>query len=587
MRTKQFTPLKNAGQIIEEVDLTRDQPTAADTAAFANFTFVPQLALKNIHLPVLTPLVGTDVPGSPPEPVFDSAAQDDIQGNIIPGFNKDHQHFLFLKVRKVKETKVFLRELLPRISTMEEVIAFRRLYRSKRFLLGRHNTYLCSTWVNIGFSHHAIELLASQADADAFGDRSFQLGLAQRSSYLGDPTAPSHDGSPRKWKVGGPKNAADIVLIVASDHTSVLDDLVDLLKLRANAAALEVIFEQRGDTLSGDLRGHEHFGFKDGVSQPGVRGKLSSAPGDYITPRYLSATDSRRLYLAKPGQQLVWPGQFLLGEQRQSTEDQVNAGSAAVNFPKWAKRGSYLVVRRLQQDVPAFYAFVCRGASRVGLTQEKFAAMLVGRWPSGAPILRVPGADNPALGDDDFANNHFIFDDNARPSSLNPIPGYPGDTYPQAAADFLAQVCPHFAHIRKVHPRDTATEMGKPADSFARLILRRGIPYGPQLVGVKHPKPKLIAADRGLMFLCYGGSIEDQFEFLQRRWSNSASQPNRGGFDPIIGQNGRQGSRVRFIDFPTAGGTVRIKTKDEWVTPTGGGYFFAPSISAIRDVLSA
>jgi len=245
------------------------------------------------------------------------------------------------------------------------------------------------------------------------------------------------------------------------------------------------------------------------------------------------------------------------------------------------------VVRRLQQDVPAFYRFAAQGAARVGLPQAKFAAMLVGRWPSGAPILRVPAADNPALGDDDFANNHFIFDDDARPSSLNPIPGYPGDAFPQAAADFLAQVCPHFAHIRKVHPRDTATEMGKPADSFARLILRRGIPYGPQLVGVKYPKPKLVAQDRGLMFLSYGASIEDQFEFLQRRWSNSGSQPNRGGFDPIIGQNGRQGSRLRFIDFPTPSGVVRIKIKSEWVTPTGGGYFFAPTISAIRDVLAS
>ena len=396
-----------------------------------------------------------------------------------------------------------------------------------------------------------------------------------------------HHGSPRRWKVGGPKNEADIVLILASDHVSVLDDLVDLVKLRASAAALRLIFEQRGNTLSGDLRGHEHFGFKDGISQPGVRGKLSAAPGDYITPRYISAADSRRLYLAKPGQQLVWPGQFLLGEPRQSTEDQLNSAAAASNFPKWAHRGSYLVVRRLQQDVPAFYRFAAQGAARVGLPQAKFAAMLVGRWPSGAPILRVPAADNPALGDDDFANNHFIFDDDARPSSLIPIPGYSGDTFPQAAADFLAQVCPHFAHIRKVHPRDTATEMGKPADSFARLILRRGIPYGPQLVGVKYPKPKLVAQDRGLMFLSYGASIEDQFEFLQRRWSNSGSQPNRGGFDPIIGQNGRQGSRLRFIDFPTPSGVVRIKIKSEWVTPTGGGYFFAPTISAIRDVLAS
>ena len=118
MRTKQFTPLKNAGQVIEEIDLTREQPSAADASTFTNFSFVPQLALKNIHLPVLTPLVGMDVPGSPPEPVFDSAAQDDIQGNIIPGFNKDHQHFLFLRICKPKEAKVFLREILPRISTM-------------------------------------------------------------------------------------------------------------------------------------------------------------------------------------------------------------------------------------------------------------------------------------------------------------------------------------------------------------------------------------------------------------------------------------------------------------------------------------
>ena len=587
MRKKPFTPLEHAGQVIDEIDLTTDTGAARHATAFTTFAFAPQLSLKNIHLPILTPLVGMDVPGSPAEPVFDAAAQDDIQGNIIPGFNKDHQHFLFLRIRKPKYAKDFLREILPRISTMEEVMAFRRLYRSRRFLLGRHNTYLCSTWVNIAFSRQAIELLASKADAEAFGDRSFQLGLARRSSYLGDPTSPSHHGSPRKWKVGGPRNEADILLILASDHVSVLDDLVDLVKLRASGAALQVIFEQRGDTLSGDLRGHEHFGFKDGISQPGVRGKLSAAPGDYITPRYIDGGDPRRLYLAKPGQQLVWPGQFLLGEPRQSTEDQLNAAAAASNFPKWARRGSYLVVRRLQQDVPAFYRFVAQGAAQVGLPQAKFAAMLVGRWPSGAPILRVPAGDNPALGDDDFANNHFIFDDDARPSSLNPIPGYPGDTYPQAAADFLAQVCPHFAHIRKVHPRDTATEMGKPADSFARLILRRGIPYGPQLVGVKYPKPKLIAQDRGLMFLCYGASIEDQFEFLQRRWSNSGSQPNRGGFDPIIGQNGRQASRVRSIDFPTPAGIVRIKMKAEWVTPTGGGYFFAPTISAIRDVLAA
>ena len=43
--------------------------------------------------------------------------------------------------------------------------------------------------------------------------------------------------------------------------------------------------------------------------------------------------------------------------------------------------------------------------------------------------------------------------------------------------------------------------------------------------------------ERGLMFICYGATIEDQFEFLTRRWVNSTMQPNFGGHDPIIGQS--------------------------------------------------
>ena len=44
----------------------------------------------------------------------------------------------------------------------------------------------------------------------------------------------------------------------------------------------EVLFRQDGATLLGPLRGHEHFGFRDGVSQPGVRGKLPD--GSFLTP---------------------------------------------------------------------------------------------------------------------------------------------------------------------------------------------------------------------------------------------------------------------------------------------------------------
>jgi len=539
---------------------------------------------------LLPSLAGEDaeLAGAPPEPVYEREARDDIQGNVIPGFNKDHQHYLFFRIGSTQAAKAWLRDMAPAISTMDDVLAFVRIHRSLRHRFGESEPGLLkATWVNVAFSHAAIEKLVDKTAANAFGDRSFRQGLAARSAYLGDPAGPDSAGHPSRWVVGGPDNAADILVIAAADDPDDLLDAVRLVKGGAQTHELELLFEQRGDTLPEPLRGHEHFGFKDGISQPAVRGKVSAAPGDYIAPRYLQPADSRARMFAKPGQVLVWPGQFLLGEPRQDPDDLIAPAAPAANFPSWARRGAYLVVRRLRQDVPAFWDFAASSAGKLGLTPEHFAAMLVGRWPSGAPLMRAPTADDPALAGDTWANNHFIFDDDTRPAGLRPIPGYPGDSAPQAAADVLGKVCPHFAHIRKANPRDSATDLGKPSDTLIRHILRRGIPFGRPLAGVTDPAPELVAEERGLMFVSYAGTIEDQFEFLTRRWANSPVQPNLGGHDAIAGQRERQGDRTRFLDFPAAGATVRLQIEREWVTPTGGGYFFAPPIGAIAEVLAA
>jgi Dyp-type peroxidase family len=550
---------------------------------------------KDILLPALSGDPGAELPGAEQEPIYDATARANIQGNIIPGFNKDHQQFLFFRIQKVRRAKKFLRWIAPLITSMEEVLAFVRVHRALRRRLGVIEPAMCATWVNIAFSHRAIKLLAGRASAAAFGEQSFRQGLAARSTYLGDPTRRQHPGHRRHWVVGGtPKKAADILVIVAADDP---EDLVTVVTaIKRHASRLRLLFEQRCDTLPGPLRGHEHFGFKDGVSQPGVRGKVSPAPGDFITPRYIDPADPRAHFFAKPGQLLLWPGQFLLGEPRQQTEHLFNSAAAAAptppppappNFPAWAALGSYLVCRRLRQDVPAFWNFAIGAATALGIPPLRFASMLVGRWPSGAPIMRTSAVDNAVLAGDEWANNHFLFNDNIRPSMLRPIPGYGGDAFAQAAADMLGSVCPHFAHVRKTNPRDIATDLGKPHDTMLRMILRRGVPFGKPIYGVRRPSRRLLRQERGLMFICYSSSIEDQFELLVRRWSNSPIQPNFGGHDPIIGQRDRRGARTRFIDFPTSGGAVRIRLKHEWVIPTGGGYFFAPPIQAIGGVLGA
>jgi deferrochelatase/peroxidase EfeB len=91
------------------------------------------------------------------------------------------------------------------------------------------------------------------------------------------------------------------------------------------------------------------------------------------------------------------------------------------------------------------------------------------------------------------------------------------------------------------------------------------------------------AIDRGLLFMAYMTSIEEQFEFVSRRWLNDADFKRPAtGVDPILGQvagTDKRGS-IKTV-LPNQANIVEIGL-EEWVATTGGGYFFAPSISALQ-----
>src|ERR1700722_3643433 len=145
------------------------------------------------------------------EPVLDV---DQIQGNILAGFNKDNQTLIFLIIEKPDEFCIWLRELIPFIATTDEVLQFNRLFKMIRSRRKVESRTVLSTWLNIAFSFRGLGKI-KPVDVGKFRDKAFRKGLAGRSASLNDPR--SGEGFQQNWLIGGENNEADLVLIVASD----------------------------------------------------------------------------------------------------------------------------------------------------------------------------------------------------------------------------------------------------------------------------------------------------------------------------------------------------------------------------------
>jgi Dyp-type peroxidase family len=559
----------------------------------------------------------------PDEPLL---AVDNIQGHILVPFGTSEELHLFCRVTSARALRAWLRALLPMVTSMATVLDVRRRRRAGDASL--------PVLLHVALGFEALRLL--DPVAQQFDDESFRVGMSARSiDVLKDAADPQErtapvEGNRRSWRVGGPHNPADVLLILAADRHEDLraaqqrieQSMRDVLSALPGtshpaAAELQIVFAQPASLLPGEPRCREHFGYRDAISQPGVRGRLSRDPNDDLTPRHDGATPHQ----GRPGEDLIWPGEFVFGYPRQDrfAETVEQPGPDSLDearrvrlkdpvkrpaAPSWARDGSFLVVRRLRQYVDHFEAFLEENARTLGVDKEWLAAKLMGRWRSGAPLLRTDGCDDATLAVDDIANNDFAF---GVASTLR-APKLGGD-YPVSTGDPAGVVCPFAAHIRKTFPRDdvgtaSSTILSKDGEPYlpgdfrdvppiglvrtqTHRILRRGIPFGPAYAA------DCAGVERGLMFVCFQTSIQDQFEFVTR-WMNSPDFKDKTlddgtlqtGHDLIAGQAGGSRERQFRLALKRPDGSpydVILRTADEWVVPTGGGYFFSPSIDALRN----
>ncbi len=575
----------------------------------------------------------------------DSAAAElqleEIQGNCLGGFSKDQQAMLFLRVTDATVARCTLTgdedtSLWQDVqgSSSEQVVRFNTQFKALRSR-GVPEQTISATWTNLVCTHAGLRALGASEEDLAHFPNAFRAGMAARAEKLGDVGASAPDG----WEKVVDWAGMHLLVIVASDEPSELDPTAPgsrvaryLAQLTAPGSGLELAVPSddvgqsvqvpadgfggpgqiygrtRSDApkADGPQAGHEHFGFKDGVSQPGIRG--IDFPSDPV------ANPNQ----GNPGQDLLHPGEFVVGYPRQKPvhkpgvdgpnpdpglisgsgrfydEDDfaVDPAGSRVRLPSWAANGSFLVFRRLEQDVAGFRRHVADLATTLGLSEDLIGAKMVGRYRSGAPLetrefqsqpaaggsSTDPGVANPALANDDDVNNNFEFGGDPE-----------GDTVPLAA------------HIRKAYPRDQvpqqesglaeAKERGRLADDAesrtqTHRLLRRGIPYGGSLGAAVGGAPE---DRRGLLFLAYQSDIERQFEFVQAHWVNDPGFPREGaGKDPVITprQGANDAAPIKGCPFHAGGNAAACPVSlKHFVTTRGGGYFFSPSVSAWRELL--
>ena len=259
-------------------------------------------------------------------------------------------------------------------------------------------------------------------------------------------------------------------------------ELEDLAEAQARPAATLPGRRQARDRQRDEPSPKEHFGFDDGLSNPDVENAREGTSDADV-----GNLDNKGNFREVP------VGEFLLGHRGE--------GGEVAPMPKpplLVHNGTFLVMRKLQQEVVRFRQYLEQEADRmmkvpgclpdkvagdVCKVQEYLAAKMMGRWYDGSPVDLYP--DAPA----EHQSNAFTYAD-----------------------DEDGARCPLGAHIRRANPRDSLGFAGNIVNR--RRMLRRGITYGEYLPEDASPTSPEAKAERGIMFLALNASIERQFEFI-------------------------------------------------------------------------
>ena len=351
---------------------------------------------------------------------------------------------------------------------------------------------------------------------DYRGDDAFGQGMRARAAALGDVG----ESDPGQWQKHWRGDDTHLLVWIEAKDVQTLKHLLRAAAGFAGSSGLSLIgIDYASSRLNKALKPEDHRGFRDGISQPWVLLNNDEKASD----KRMGGGTVDPFGRWRP----IAVGEFVLGERDESND------VARVPEPTQIfEHGSFLVLRKLAQDLVGMGSFVHAESQRLGVLDLE--EQLLGRRHNGDLL-------------DGSTENTFTFGND-----------------PEGLA------CPLGAHIRRANPRD-ALGFGMKLSTRHRII-RRGNTY-------TNDPNALPPWKDGLMFLAVNARIEDQFEFIQRLWLNDGDRQRLGATrDFVAGSSQATSTTV----IHTAGGPLITSPIPVFVRTMGGEYFFAPSMSGLR-----
>ena len=278
---------------------------------------------------------------------------DDIQGDVLVGLQKHAEVFLFFRIADAAEFKALLRQQIAgRLTSTRRALDRELVAMHER----QHRPRVTHPWESLGLCFTKDGLNRLLGTGRTLLNPAFERGADNPATIaaLNDPPI-------ENWLPAFRTDGIDGLFSLAGPNRRFVETHANHLRALLSGTIL-IVYAEMGHVRPGSQRGHEHFGFLDGISQPGVRG--------LTRPSRLQAPDQ-----GLPGQDLIWPGEFVYGYPGQNPADAAARGPIVEPPATWARNGSFAVVRRLEQLVPEFRAFITAEAPTIAA--EAVAGLLM------------------------------------------------------------------------------------------------------------------------------------------------------------------------------------------------------------------